>query len=58
MDSNCHGRKNLMLEEMDLAFYGNVVLVSLKEDTAVTRPQHTSFDEVHFRPHEQHLGLP
>ena len=34
-------------EEMDLAFYGNFLLAFLKEDTAVTRPLHTScFGEV------------
>ena len=37
-------------EEMDLlAFYGKVMLAVFKEDTAVTRPLHTScFGEVHL----------
>ena len=57
MDSNCHGRFQLPRKiqphdgkegERDLAFCRNVMLVLLKEDTAVTRPLHTScFGEVH-----------
>ena len=36
-------------EELDLAFCGNVMLALLREDTAVSRPLHTScFGEVHL----------
>ena len=51
MDSNCHGKVKChdgQEEEMELVLCGNAMLALLKEDTAVTRPLHTSgFGEVH-----------
>ena len=46
-------------EEMDLAFYGNVMLALLREDTAVTRALHTSrFGEVHLLRENSIWGFP